>query len=77
MDKSYIAPQMTVRETIAAGMYVTLDTLFLLFFVGLPALATNLFSPSFPRRWKLGNAMALLLPFALLSAIVALVVYLN
>jgi hypothetical protein len=77
MDRNYIAPQLTVRETVVAALYVATDTFLLLFLIGIPALVTNLFSPTFPRRWKLGNVLALLLPLALLGAIVALIVHLN
>ena len=74
MDRDYIAPQLTVRETIVAGAYVLMDVFLLLFFIGIPALIANFFSPVFPRRWKLWNALSLLVPLALLSAIIALIV---
>ena len=74
MDKDYIAPQLTVRETIVAGAYVLVDMFLLLVFLGIPALISNFFSPVFPRRWKLWNALSLLIPLALLGAIIALIV---
>ena len=77
MDREYIGQQLTVRETIVAGAYVLVDTLLILFLIGLPALVSNLFSPAFPKRWKIGNILALLLPLVLLSAIVALVICLQ
>jgi hypothetical protein len=77
MDRDYIAPQLTWRETIVAGTYVVLDIFVLLFFIAIPTLAANLFSPTFPKTWKLGNALALLLILALAGAIVALVVLLT
>jgi ABC-type uncharacterized transport system permease subunit len=77
MDREYIGQQLTVRETISAGAYVLVDTLLVLFLIGVPALVSNLFSPAFPKRWKLGNVLALLLPLVLLGAIVALAVYLR
>jgi hypothetical protein len=77
VDRDYIAPQLTVRETVVAALYVATDTFLLLFLIGIPALVTNLFSPTFPRRWKLGNVLALLLPLALLGALVALIIHLN
>jgi hypothetical protein len=76
MDRDYIAPQLTWRETIVAGTYVILDVFLLLFVIAIPTLAANLFSPSFPRKWKLGNALALLFILALVGAIVTLVVLL-
>lgn len=77
MDREYIGQQLTVRETIVAGAYVLVDTLLILFLIGLPALVSNLFSPAFPKRWKIGNILALLLPLVLLSAIVALAICLQ
>ena len=77
MDRGYIRQQLTVRETIVAGAYVLVDTLLVLFLIGLPVLVSNLFSPAFPKRWKLGNVLALLLPIVLLSAVVALVICLQ
>ena len=74
LDRDYIAPQLTVRETVVAGAYVLADMFLLLFFIGIPALIANFFSPVFPRRWKLWNALSLLIPLALLGAIIALIV---
>jgi hypothetical protein len=77
MDRDYIAPQLTWRETIVAGTYVVLDVFLILFVIAIPTLAANLFSPTFPKKWKLGNALALLFILALVGAIVALVVMLT
>jgi hypothetical protein len=77
MDKDYIAPQLTWRETIVAGTYVVLDVFLILFAITLPTLAANLFSPTFPKKWKLGNALALLFILALVGAIVALMIMLT
>lgn len=77
MDRDYIAPQLTWRETIVAGTYVVLDVFFILFVIAIPTLAANLFSPTFPKKWKLGNALALLFILALVGAIVALAVMLT
>jgi hypothetical protein len=77
MDRDYIAPQLTWRETIVAGTYVILDVFLLLLIIAIPTLAANLFSPTFPKKWKLGNALALLLILALAGAIVALIVLLT
>lgn len=73
MDKDYIAPQLTLREAIAAGAYVVFSTALVLFAVGIPALVANLFSPTFPRRLKIGNALVLALPLLLLGGALALV----
>jgi hypothetical protein len=64
--------QLTIRETIAAGTYVVFDMLCLFCVVAFPALVANLFSPAFPRRWKVGNALTVLLLLALAGAAVAL-----
>jgi hypothetical protein len=77
MDKDYIAPQLSAREMVAAAAYVVLDTLFYLLIIGVPALVINFFSPSFPRRWKLGNALAVLAFLLLLSVPIALIVWLR
>ena len=77
MDKDYIAPQLTWRETIVAGTYVVLDVFLILFAITIPTLAANLFSPTFPKKWKLGNALALLFILALVGAIVSLVIMLT
>jgi hypothetical protein len=76
VDRDYIAPQLTVREMLVAGTYVMVDMFLLLFVIGIPALIANFFSPVFPRRWKLWNALALLIPLVLVGAIVALIVHL-
>jgi hypothetical protein len=77
MDRDYIAPQLTLREAVVAGTYIVLDLLLLLFVIAIPTLVANLFSPTFPKKWKAGNALALLFILALVGAIVALVVMLN
>jgi hypothetical protein len=74
MDRDYIAPQLTVREIVVSGLYVLVDTLLVLFLIGIPALVTNVFSPTFPARGKLGNILALLLPLVLVCALVTIVV---
>jgi len=77
VDRDYIAPQLGAREMVAAAAYVVFDTLFYLLIIGVPALVINFFSPTFPRRWKLGNALTLLAFLLLLSVPVALVVWLK
>ncbi len=76
MDRDHIAPQLTVRETIVAGTHLVLDTLFFLLVVGIPVLIANLFSPTFPRRWKLGNAVGLLVLLSVPGAVIALLIWL-
>ena len=76
MDRDYVAPQLTARETIVAGVYLVFDVLLFLLVIGIPVLIANLFSPIFPRRWKLGNALGLLLFLGILAALVALLVWL-
>mgnify|MGYP006301148995 CR=1 FL=1 len=61
--------QLTIRETVAAGTYVVLDMLCLFCVVAIPALVTNFFSPAFPRRWKVGNALTLLFLLVLAAAV--------
>jgi hypothetical protein len=77
MDRDDITPQLTARETIVAGTYAVLDVFLLVFAIAVPALAANLFSPTFPKKWKLGNALALLAVLALIGALVALAARLN
>jgi len=77
MDRDYIAPQLTWREAIVAGTYVVLDVFFILFVIAIPTLAANIFSPTFPKKWKLGNAVALFFILALVGVIVTLVVMLT
>lgn len=71
MDKKYIAPQLSLREAMAAGTFVVLDAFLFLLLVGVPALAVNMFSPTFPWRWKLGNALILAGLLALIAGAVA------
>ncbi|MBN1641486.1 MAG: hypothetical protein JXA09_09640 [Anaerolineae bacterium] len=73
MDRDDIAPQLTARETIAAGTYLVFDILLLLLAIGIPVLIANLFSPTFPRRWKAGNVLGLLLLLSVPALIVLLV----
>ena len=77
MDREYIAPQLTVRETVVAGTYAVLDVFLFVFGLAIPTLVANLFSPTFPSKWKLGNALALLSMLALVGVIVALALMLN
>jgi hypothetical protein len=69
IDKSYIAPQLTVREKIIAGMFVLLDVGVLFVGLGVPILVSNLFSPTLPWKWKLGNILALLVITVFIGAI--------
>jgi len=75
IDKSYIAPQLSIREKMVAGVFTLLDLLFLLFGIGTSVLVWNLFSPTYPREAKLINGMFLIawlltfsIPIALLVA---------
>jgi hypothetical protein len=76
VDRDYVAPQLTLRETIVAGSHLILDTLFILLVVGIPVLFANLFSPTFPPRYKLGNVLGLLVLLSVPTALVALLVWL-
>ena len=76
MERECSAPQLTVREGIVAGTHLVLDTLLLLLVIGIPVLVANLFSPTFPHRWKLGNALLLFLLLSLPGALIALLVWL-
>ena len=76
MDMEQSAPQLSVRETLVAGTHLVLDTLFLLLIVGVPVLVANLFSPTLPVRFKLGNVVGLLALLGLPAAIIALLVWL-
>ncbi len=76
MDRDYIAPQLTVRETIVAGIHLVLATLLLLLVIGIPVLIANLSSPTFPPRWKLSNVVGLLLLLSVPGAVIALLVWL-
>ena len=69
MDRTYIAPHLSAREKIKAGLFLLFDAGFFLLGIGLPALVLNFFSPNLPRRWKLGNALVLLLLLGLIAAI--------
>lgn len=73
MDKTYIAPQLTLCEKVTAGAYALSGLLLVLTVIGTSALVSNLFSPTFPWRWKVVNVLVLLLPLALLAALIALV----
>ncbi|MBN1580248.1 MAG: hypothetical protein JXA89_06065 [Anaerolineae bacterium] len=73
VDKSYVAPELTAREKVSAGLFTALNTVFFLYLLSGPILMHNLFSRTYPRRAKLINAILLLLGLALTSTIMALV----
>ncbi len=73
-DKNYIAPQLTVREKLTAGVFILLDTGFVLFGLGIPILVSNLFSPTYPRRDKLINALILSLGLIIIVTVLTLII---
>lgn len=73
IDKTYIAPQLTVREKAVTGLYTLLDLSFFLYVLGTAFLVFNLFSPTYPWRHKLVNLTLLLIGLALIGAIVYLI----
>ena len=74
IDKSYIAPQLSIRQKIVAGAFITLDVGFLLFGIGTSVLVWNLFSPTYPRKAKLVNGLLLLAWLAGFGGLIALLV---
>jgi hypothetical protein len=72
IDRSYIAPQLSAREKMVAGLFTMLDAGFLLLAIGTSILVCNMFSRSYPRRAKAINALVLLGGLALLAGLVAL-----
>ncbi len=72
IDRRYIAPQLSTKEKLVAGVFTALDLFLLLFVVGVPVLVLNVFSSTYPRREKAINACVLLgvaAAIALLAAI--------
>lgn len=74
LDRSYIAPQLTWREKIVAGMYTLLDMIFILGVIGVSIALYNFFSPSYPLREKTVNAIILILVVALVAGLAFLIV---
>jgi len=68
IDRSYIAPQLSAREKVAAGAFTLLDVAILLFGIGTSMLVCNLFSDGYPRIAKLVNALVLIVGLAMLCA---------
>jgi hypothetical protein len=76
VDREYIAPQLTIRETLIAGAHLVLDTLLFLLVIGVPVLVANLFSTTFPGRWKVGNLLVLFSLLCVPTAVIALLIWL-
>ena len=74
IDKSYIAPHLSIREKIVAGAFITLDVGFLLFGIGTSVLVCNLFSPTYPRKAKLVNGLLLFGWVAAIGGLIALLI---
>ncbi len=73
LDRSYIAPQLTWREKLIAGIYTVLDMVFILGVIGVSIALYNFFSPSYPLREKTINAFILLIVLALVAGLAWLV----
>ena len=73
LDRSYVAPALTAREKVTAGLFTALNTVFFLYLLSGPILMYNLFSRTYPRRAKLVNAILLSLGLAFTSTIIALI----
>lgn len=74
LDRSYIAPRLTWREKIVAGMYTLLDMVFILGVIGVSIALYNFFSPSYPLREKTVNAIILILVVLLVAGLAFLIV---
>jgi hypothetical protein len=73
VDRSYVAPQLTAREKVTAGLFTAFNTVLFLYLLSGPILMHNLFSRHYPRRAKLINAMLLLLGLAVTTTVMALI----